>query len=219
MALDLEIARFNMVEQQIRTWEVLDPRVLEACSHVHRELFVPEGYRNLAFSDTTIPLSHGQYMLSPKIEGRLLQSLGIEPTDRILEIGTGSGFLTALSATLGAHVTSIEYFDELSERAKYNLRQSGIMNTKLHVGDGIDGWPTAEPYDVIIVGGSCPARRPTIEQQLSINGRLFMVIGVGPVMEAVLVTRLARDTWATESLFETELSPLIGAEIKPEFRF
>ena len=219
MSLDFEIARFNMVEQQIRPWEVLDPRVLDACTKVHRELFVPEGYRNLAFSDTCIAIGHGQFMMAPKVEGRVLQALAIEPTDRILEIGTGSGFLTALLATLGAHVTSIEYFDDLAERAKSSLRRAGIGNTKLHVGDGLDGWPTAAPYDVIVATGSCPARRPSIEQQLGINGRLFLVRGVAPVMEAILVTRLAKDTWTTESLFETELAPLIGAETKAEFEF
>lgn len=219
MSLDLEIARFNMVEQQIRTWDVLDPRVLDVCAHVRRELFVPEPYRNLAFSDTCIPLAHGQTMMAPKIEARLLQALAVEPTDRILEIGTGSGFMAALLAALGAHVTSIEYYEDLAESAKQNLRQAGIGNVKLHVGDGLDGWATAEPYDVIVATGSCPVRRPAIEQQLAIDGRLFMVIGVGAVMEATLITRLAKDTWVTESLFETVLEPLIGAEPKPEFRF
>lgn len=219
MSLDLEIARFNMVEQQIRPWEVLDPRVLDVCARVRRELFVPAGYRNLAFSDTSIPLAHGQSMMAPKVEARLLQALAVEPSDRILEIGTGSGYLAALLATLGAHVTSIEYYADLSEQAKSNLRQAGVGNVKLHVGDGLDGWPTAEPYDVIAVTGSCPARRPAIEQQLAINGRLFLVVGTGAVMEAMVITRLSKDTWTAESLFETELLPLIGAEAKPEFRF
>lgn len=217
--MDFEIARFNMVEQQIRPWEVLDPNVLNACTNVPREFFVPEPYRQLAFSDTTIDIGHGQYMMSPKVEARLLQALDIQRADRILEIGTGRGYLTALLGTLGAHVTSIEIFDDLSERAKASLRRAGIANTKLHCGDGLDGWSTAEPYDVIVVTGSSPARRTAIEQQLSLQGRMFIVIGVAPVMEAMLITRLSKDTWATEGLFETELAPLIGAEYKPEFRF
>ncbi len=217
--MDLETARFNMVEQQIRTWEVLDPHVLDACGKVPRELFVPEAYRNLAFCDTGIAIGHDQVMMSPKIEARLLQALDIRPGDRILEIGTGSGFLTALLGTLGAHVTSIELYEEFSERAKQNLRRAGIANTKLHVGDGLDGWRTAEPYDVIVVTGSSPARRPAIEAQMSIHGRLFLVAGIGPVMDALLITRLTKDTWATEYLFETSLPPLIGAQTPPEFRF
>lgn len=217
--MDLETARFNMVEQQIRTWEVLDAHVLDACGHVPRELFVPDAYRNLAFCDTGIDIGHGQVMMSPKIEARLLQALDVRASDRILEIGTGSGFLTALLATLGAHVTSIEIFGDLSERAKQNLRRAGIANTKLHIGDGLEGWSTAEPYDVIVVTGSSPARRPAIEAQMSIQGRLFIVVGTGPVMEALLITRLSKDTWASEILFETELPALIGAETPPEFRF
>ncbi len=217
--MDLETARFNMIEQQIRPWDVLDPTVLAACANVPRELFVPEAYSNLAFTDTEIDLGHGQTMLAPKLEARALQALGIRTSDRILEIGTGSGYLAALLATLGAHVTSIEYFEDLSTFAHTNLRRAGIANTKLHVGDGIDGWSTAEPYDVIVVTGSCPTRRTSIEQQMSINGRMFIVVGERPVMEAILVTRLSKDTWASESLFETELAPLIGAETKPVFKF
>ena len=219
MTMDFETARFNMVEQQIRPWEVLDPNVLNACAQVPREAFVPENYRQLAFSDTELDIGHGQAMMAPKIEARLLQALDVRRTDRVLEIGTGSGYLSALLASLAAHVTSIEIFDDLATRAKHNLRQGGISNIALHVGDGLDGWSTAEPYDVIVVTGSTPARRPLIEQQLSINGRMFIVVGVAPVMEALLITRLAKDSWTTESLFETELAPLLGAEQKPEFRF
>jgi protein-L-isoaspartate(D-aspartate) O-methyltransferase len=219
MTMDFETARFNMVEQQIRTWEVLDANVLEACANVHRERFVPEGYRQLAFSDTSIDLGHGQAMMPPKVEARVLQALDVQRADRVLEIGTGSGYLTALLATLAAHVTSIEIFDDLSARAKHNLRNASINNVALHVGDGLDGWSTAEPYDVIVVTGSSPERRALIEQQLSLNGRMFIVVGTAPVMEALLITRLAKDSWSVESLFETELPPLLGAETKPEFKF
>jgi protein-L-isoaspartate(D-aspartate) O-methyltransferase len=217
--MDFETARFNMVEQQIRTWDVLDANVLEACAKVHRERFVPEGYRQLAFSDTAIDIGHGQAMMLPKIEARLLQALDVQRSDRVLEIGTGSGYLTALLATLAAHVTSIEIFDDLSSRAKHNLRNAGIGNVALHVGDAVDGWSTAEPYDVIVVTGSSSVRRPLIEQQLSQHGRMFIVVGDAPVMEALLITRLAKDSWSVESLFETEVAPLIGAQAKPEFKF
>lgn len=219
MTMDIETARFNMVEQQIRPWEVLDANVLSACAKVPREHFVPEAYRQLAFSDTAIDIGHGQTMMQPKLEARLLQALDVQRTDRALEIGTGYGYLAALLATLAAHVTSIELFEDLSTRAKSNLRQMGISNVALHVGDALEGWSTAEPYDVIVVTGSSPQRRPLIEQQLSIKGRLFIVTGVAPVMEALLVTRLSKDSWATESLFETELAPLIGAETTPIFEF
>ena len=219
MTMDIETARFNMVEQQIRPWEVLDANVLGACAKIPRERFVPDAYRQLAFCDTAIDIGHGQTMMPPKLEARLLQALDVQRADRVLEIGTGNGYLAALLATLAAHVTSIELFEDLSTRAKSNLRYAGISNVALHVGDALDGWSTAEPYDVIVVTGSSPRRRPLIEQQLSINGRMFIVIGVAPVMEALLVTRLAKDSWATESLFETELAPLLGAETKPAFEF
>lgn len=219
MPMDFETARFNMVEQQIRPWEVLDQTVLDVCAKVPRERFVPEDYRQLAFSDTAIDIGHGQAMMPPKLEARLLQALDVQRADRVLEVGTGSGYLTALLATLAAHVTSIEFFEDLATRAKHHLRAAGIANVTLHVGDGLDGWSAAEPYDVIVVCGSSPARRPAIEQQLAQNGRLFMVVGTAPVMEALLITRLDKDSFSCESLFETELTPLLGAELKPEFQF
>ena len=219
MTMDIETARFNMVEQQIRPWEVLDATVLNACAKMPREHFVPAAYRQLAFCDTAIEIGHGQAMMQPKLEARLLQALEVRRADRVLEIGTGTGYLTALLASLTAHVTSIELFEDLASCAKTNLRQAGITNVALHVGDALDGWSTAEPYDVIVATGSSPQRRPRIEQQLSLNGRMFIVIGVAPVMEALLITRLSKDSWATESLFETELAPLLGAELKPAFEF
>ena len=217
--MDIETARFNMIEQQIRPWEVLDADVLRTCAEVRREHFVPEQFRSLAFTDTEIELGHGQRMMPPKVEARALQSLQVTASDRILEIGTGSGYMTALLGSLGAHVTTIEIHESLSEAAEANLKKSGLSNIKLHIGDGLDGWKTAEPYDVIMVTGSCPERRAAIEAQLSINGRLFIVIGTGAVMEAILVTRAAKDVWIEESLFETRVDPLIGAEDKPRFEF
>ena len=217
--MDFETARFNMVEQQIRPWEVLDPDVLDACLQVPREIFTPAEYQNLAFSDTTIEIGHDQTMMAPKVEARLVQALEVQGSDRILEIGTGSGYLAALLGTLGAHVTSVEIFNDLSDGAKQKLARISIANVKLFVGDGLEGWATAAPYDVIAVTGSSPDRLRSVEQQLSIGGRMFIVIGISPVMEATLITRVDENTWATEILFETDLVPLIGAEQKPEFCF
>ncbi len=215
MTMDFETARFNMVEQQIRTWEVLDANVLEACAKVHRERFVPDAYRQLAFSDTAIDLGHGQAMMSPKVEARVLQALDVQRADRVLEIGTGSGYLTALLATLAAHVTSIEIFDDLSARAKHNLRNASINNVALHVGDAVDGWSTAEPYDVIVVTGSSPERRALIEQQLSLNGRMFIVVGTAPVMEALLITRLAKDSWSVKACSKPSCRHCWGRNANP----
>ena len=217
--MDFETARFNMVEQQIRPWEVLDQNVLNACLAVPREAFAPKLYQNLAFSDTMVDIGHGQFMMAPKIEARLLQALDVQASDRILEIGTGTGYFAALLATLGAQVTSVDLFDDFIERAAESLRQNGMTNVELHVGDALDGWRTATPYDVIAVTGSSPARRQAIEEQLSIGGRMFIIVGMAPVMEAALITRVDEHTWSEEILFETELAPLIGAQPEPEFRF
>lgn len=219
MSMNVETARSNMIEQQIRPWEVLDPRILEACAQVKREQFVPAAYRQLAFSDTNIDIGHGQSMMAPKIEARALQALDINAGDRVLEIGTGSGYLAALAASIAAHVTSIEFYEDLAATAKQNLAAAHISNVTLHVGDALEGWATAEPYDVIIVTGSMPQRRSGIEQQLSLGGRLFCVLGTAPVMEAVIITRQDQQTWRRESLFETLLTPLIGAEAKQQFEF
>ena len=219
MTLDFEAARFNMIEQQIRPWEVLDEQVLEACRKIPRELFVPEKFKTLAFSDVGLPLRCGEMMMPPKVEARLLQCLSIQPGDRVLEIGTGSGHLTALLATLAAHVTSIEIRSELHEQARGALRVAGVNNIKLHVGDGIEGWSTAEPYDVIVITGSSPERLATMENQLSLGGRMFVVLGTEPVMEACIITRNSRDVWTVETIFETSLAPLKGAERPAQFQF
>ncbi|MBI2799417.1 MAG: protein-L-isoaspartate O-methyltransferase [Gammaproteobacteria bacterium] len=217
--MDSNLARFNMVEQQVRPWEVPDQSVLDAMMLIARENFVPADYALLAFSDTRIPLGHGQAMLAPIWEGRLLQALAPSKTARVLQIGTGSGYLTALLGHLCQEVVSVDLFEDFVTAATRRLRIAGITNAKAVVGDGLDGWPAQGPYDVIAVTASSPARRPKIEAQLAPGGRLFMVVGTSPAMEALLITRLASGEIHSESLFELELEPLIGAQAAPRFEF
>lgn len=217
--MDFQQARFNMVEQQIRTWEVLDQAVLDALFAVPREHFVPEAYRQLAFSDTRIPLGMGQSMMTPKVEARMLQALNPGPRDRALEIGTGSGYVTALLAHFASSVVSVELYALFTEAAARRLRARDIGNVALITADGLAGYSAQGPYDVIAVTGSFAGRQPAIEAQLAVGGRLFMVVGTGPAMEAILVTRSSEQAFAVESLFETELEPLIGAETPPTFAF
>lgn len=213
--MNVEQARFNMVEQQIRTWEVLDQQVLDLMTRVPREDFVPSAYRNLAFADTSIPLDHGQCMMLPRVEARMLQALQVEPRDRILEVGTGSGFVTALLARVGGHVTSVEIFDSLLHAARAKLEAHGIENIDLYSGDASRGWDRAAPYEVIAVTGSLPVLDESFQNNLAVGGRLFVVVGREPAMEALLITRTGETQWATESLFETVLPPLVGVR-QPE---
>lgn len=217
--MDLDTARFNMIEQQIRPWEVLDQRVLDLIAEVPREAFVPEAFQALAFADIQIPLPHGQVMMTPKVEARMLQALAIEAEDRILEIGTGSGYVTALLARSGRQVISVEYFPDLSAAAGEKLNRQGIYNVRLEVGDASKGWPALGPYDVIAVTGSVPVLDVALQEQLAPRGRLFVVVGQAPVMEARLITRVGEGQWACESLFETVLPPLIGIPRPSAFHF
>ena len=217
--MDLDQARFNMVEQQVRPWEVLDQTVLDAMMTIPRERFVPDAYKLLAFSDTRIPLGHGQAMFAPKWEGRLLQALAPNKHERALEIGTGSGYQAALLGHLCAAVTSIDLQAEFVTAATRRLRLVGTSNVVCETGDGLDGWAAGGTYDLIAVTASSPQRRARIEQQLTPGGRLFMVIGTAPVMDAMLITRNVDDSFTAESLFELEIEPLIGAELKPRFVF
>jgi protein-L-isoaspartate(D-aspartate) O-methyltransferase len=215
--LDIEQARFNMIEQQVRPWEVLDQRVLDVMATIPREAFVPERYRSLAFADTSIPLGHDQVMMAPKLEGRLLQALALRPSNSVLEIGTGSGYLTACLARLGNHVTSIEIYPDLSKAAAAVLREQRCYNITLQEGDAAGGIDTDIHYDVIAVTGSLPEDRRQFHRSLAIGGRLFVVLGVPPVMEAVLVTRIDTENWSQESLFETVLPPLVNAPVTKRF--
>jgi protein-L-isoaspartate(D-aspartate) O-methyltransferase len=218
MTMDMEQARFNMIEQQIRPAEVLDPRVLEVVAQTPREDFVPEAYRELAFSDTNIPLG-GEVMMKPIMEARLLQALDIQPTDKILEIGTGSGYFTALLAKLGSHVHSVEIDPTLQAQAEAKLAAHNITNVSLVEGDGARGWDQDGPFDVIAITGSLPLLPESFQQNLSIGGRMVVIVGQAPVMEAKLITRVADDQWATEDLFETELPALRNAEQPQAFVF
>lgn len=215
--MNVEQARFNMIEQQVRPWDVLNSQVLETLATVPRELFVPPKYRNLAFCDVEIPIGHGQAMLRPAVEGRLLQALRLEATDTVLEVGTGSGFLTACLARMTASVVSVEFYQDLSEAARKKLNAQGIGNVTLRVGDASKQWWGDGRFDVIAVTGSLPEIPESYRRQLQINGRLFMIAGAAPVMEATLVTRVADDQWAEESLFETDLQCLVNAEQETEF--
>lgn len=215
--MDIEQARFNMIEQQVRPWDVLDQRVLDVMGNTPREDFVPDKYRSLAFADINVPLGHDQVMMAPKVEGRLLQALAIKPEDSVLEVGTGSGYLTACLAQLGKHVTSIEVFPEFSETAGAALTEHDIRNVTLQQGDAANGIDTDKRYDVIAVTASVPVNREQFHASLAIGGRLFLILGRPPVMEAVLVTRVAEADWTRESLFETALPPLVNADEPQRF--
>ena len=217
--MDYEQARINMIEQQVRTWEVLDQRVLDMLSIVHREDFIPSKYKKLALSDVNIPLAHGQVTMQPRIEARLVQALNISNQDKILEIGTGCGYLTAILSKFGHKVISIELYPDFTKEASLHLLDNNIHNATLITGDGIDGWAALAPYDVITITGSMPHANKNIEQQLKIGGRLFVILGESPVMEATLVTRIGQHEWTRESLFETDIPSLIGAKVNSKFQF
>jgi len=210
---DFERARFNMVEQQIRTWEVLDERVLEVIRNVPREAYVPERYRGVAYMDLRVPLPNGQYMLEPKVAARMLQAVDVKPSEQALEIGTGSGYVTACLAQLAAHVTSVEYFADLKELAARNLAAQNVSNVTLEVGDASKGWDDGRRYDVIVVTGSLPELHQGFHKSLTIGGRLVLAVGqgLGMLNEVLLITRVAEDQWATQSLFDTYIEPLINA--------
>ncbi len=219
LQIDIERARFNMVEQQIRTWEVLDQQVLDLLLLVKREEFVPSQYRSLAFADMEIPLGHGEKMLAPKLEARMLQELAVKPTDRILEIGTGSGYMTALLAKRGAHVVSVEIVPEFSAAAAARLQAYGIVNVTLETGDAARGWSKHAPYDVIVLTGSVPVLADGFRHSLNPGGRLLAVVGEAPVMEAHLVTCASGSACSARELFETCIPTLRNAPQPERFVF
>lgn len=218
-ALDFERARFNMVEQQIRTWDVLDQEVLDLLFTVRREDFVPVAYRALAFADMEIPIGFGQKMMAPKMEARIVQALDIRKTDHILEVGTGSGYLTALLANCAQHVHSVEIIPELSRDAAARLAAHGIANVTLEVGDAARGWARHGPYDAIAITGSVPVLPDAFKALLKPGGRLFAVVGDAPAMEARLVTCVAAGAYNVAGLFETCIDPLQNALQPERFEF
>jgi len=213
------IARFNMIEQQIRTWEVLDPKVLQLLSDVPRENFVPEAYKGLAFADIEIPIGFGETMLSPKLEGRILQALDIKKTDNVLHIGTGSGYFAALLSHLANHVISLEINAELSATAAYTISQNNIHNITLELADGIYGVSSKAPFDVIVFTGSSPAEPPNVRQQLKVGGVMFIVLGHAPAMQATLIRRISEDGFSEDVLFETCIPVLENATQTITFEF
>lgn len=216
--MDTDFARRQMVEQQVRAWDVLDPEVLRVLKTVPREQFVPTGYESLAFADTEIPIGHGQAMMTPTLEGRLLQALQPGPDDRVLEVGTGSGFLAACLARLSPEVTSIDIYEDFLETAQANLEDSGIGNITLLQMDATASLPEGS-FDVIAVTGSIEEFDPRFVAALAPGGRLFVVVGQGPAMEARLVTRIGDADWRSANLFETTLTPLVNAVLPPQFSF
>ena len=206
-----------MIEQQIRTWEVLDYRVLDLLEKLHREDFVPPVYRKLALADIRIPLAKDQVTMTPKMEARIVQSLDIQPTDTILEIGTGCGYLTALLASLAQTVTSVDIYPEFTQDAGEKLSRTGITNVVLESGNALHGWDLNNKYNAIVVTGSLPELYDQFPEQLEIDGRLFVIVGQSPVMSAQLVKRTVAAGWTCETLFETDFPALIGAETSHRF--
>jgi protein-L-isoaspartate(D-aspartate) O-methyltransferase len=217
--MNIEQARFNMIEQQIRPWEVLDQEVLDLLFAMKREEFVPAHYQAFAFADVEIPLGHGATMLAPKIEARILQALQLRASDRVLEIGAGSGYMAALLGAKAEHVYSVEIVPELMQMARENLKRQGVDNVTLEQGDGARGWAAHAPYDVIVLSGSTPALPPAFLQQLKSGGRLFAVVGEPPAMQAQLVMHAGEGIFQSANLFETSIAPLRNALQRERFTF
>lgn len=214
-----ETARFNMIEQQIRPAEVLDALVLSVIAETPREDFVPDSYRDLAFSDVNVTLPHGQQMMKPIMEGRLLQALDIQPTDKILEIGTGSAFFTTLLAKLGAQVHSVDIENDFISAAQQRLDALGINNVNLSQGDAARGWDQGGPFDAIAITGSLPILPQSFQQQLAVGGRMVAIVGQSPVMQVILTVRISENEWSSKCLFETDFPALSNAEQPSAFVF
>lgn len=217
--MNFEIARHNMVEQQIRPWNVLDQQSLAILLDIPREEFVPEEFKKLAFSDMQIPLAHGQFMLEPKIEAQILQAVQIKDSDHVFEVGTGSGFLTAVLAKKAKHITSIEIHSELAEMARKNLEPYHFSNVRLETGDGINDYASSHHFDVIICSGALKQIPEKYKEMLNAGGRMFVVTGSDSAMEARLITRVSKDQWSDVVLFETEIDYLINEKCEQPFVF
>ena len=217
--MDTEQARFNMIEQQIRTWDVLDNHVLDIIQSTPREAFVPVEHQSLAFADLEVPLGYGQVMMSPKVEGRMLQALQVSSEDTVLEIGTGSGFITSCLAKMSKHVTSYEIVENLSEQAARRIKDQNLSNVELVVADIFASLDDLNSYDIIAVTGSSPKALTQLAEHLQSGGRMFSILGEQPVMTATLTTCVTQNSYRDENLFETSLPPLVIATQKKEFIF
>lgn len=217
--MNVEQARFNMIEQQIRPWEVLDQEVLDLLFAVKREEFLPPAYRDLAFADLEIPLGFGAVMLAPKIEARMLQELQVRPGDKVLEIGAGSGHMAALLAAKAQHVYSLEIEPALAQMARENLHRQSFENVTVVEGDGARGWAAHAPYDVIVLSGSTPVLPPAFLQQLRGGGRLVAIVGDLPVMELQLVVHNGEDAFEKTAILETITAPFKNALQPERFQF
>ncbi len=214
-----ENARRNMITQQLRTCNILDEHILNIIRASKRESFVPEAFRHLAFADVQIPLPHEETMMTPLQEGALLQNLAIEPQDKILEIGTGTGYLTSLLAKLGEHVFSVDIYPDFISTAQTQLNKYKITNVTLNQADAATGWEQEQPYDIICITGSLPFLPERFKNSMAIGGRLFAVLGQSPAMHATIVSRLSENDWQAKQLFETDLKALLNAEQKDPFIF
>jgi protein-L-isoaspartate(D-aspartate) O-methyltransferase len=212
-------ARFNMVEQQIRPWQVLDAQVLTVLSNVQRELFVPQAYQALAYTDTDIPLGQGEFMAPPRVAARLMHDLHLTGTEKVLEIGTGSGYMAALLAGRAQRVVSLEINPELASNARNNLQRAGITHVDVRVADGSTGASGDAPFDAIVLGGSVAEVPQALLQQLAIGGRLLAIVGTDHVMAATLFTRTADATWSSKALWDQTAPRLHGFAEPTRFKF
>ncbi|MFX1671699.1 protein-L-isoaspartate O-methyltransferase [Paraburkholderia sp. A2WS-5] len=217
--MNIEQARFNMIEQQIRPWDVLDQDVLNLLSIVKREHFVPAAYVDLAFADLEVPLPNGQHMLAPRVEARVLQELAVKKHESVLEIGAGSGYMAALLAHRAQKVLSVEIDPELAEFARANFVKNGVLNAEVVQGDGSRGWAANAPYDVICVSGGLPVVPQELLEQLKVGGRLAAFVGDAPVMEAQIITRMDEKQYRIATVFETYVEPLENAVQPSRFKF
>jgi protein-L-isoaspartate(D-aspartate) O-methyltransferase len=217
--MNIEQARFNMIEQQIRPWNVLDQDVLDLLLVVKREDFVPAAHKALAFVDTEIPLPGGEAMFTPKTEARILQEVQLKKHENVLEIGAGSGYMAALLAHRARHVTTVEIRPELKELAQANLARAGVTNVSVELGDGAQGWAAGAPFDVIVISGGLEALPEAMLKQIKVGGRIAAIIGQAPVMTAQVITRVSDTAYDTVKVFETNVKPLVDAVKHSRFTF
>jgi protein-L-isoaspartate(D-aspartate) O-methyltransferase len=217
--MNFEQARFNMIEQQIRPWNVLDQDVLDLLHVVKREQFVPAAYETLAFADVEIPLPGGETMLAPKIEARLMQEIMLKKHENVLLVGVGSGYLAALLAYKGRHVTAVELSPEMKALAEKNLAKAGVSNVTVEQGNGAEGWAKGAPYDVIVISGSLPVLPEAFLKELKVGGRIAVIVGEPPVMSCNIVTRVSDSAYDTRKVFETNVKALAGAPVPSHFEF